>query len=107
MQGVAPIKLGEYLLCGVPVVATSEIGDTDSISSDVGFLVRCLDENELVDVANWFIDVVLERREEFRRECRDAGLEKFSLDASAKSYIDAISTLPGSQFKRQGLRDFD
>ena len=31
MQGVAPIKLGEYLLCGLPVISSKGIGDTDAI----------------------------------------------------------------------------
>lgn len=31
MQGVAPIKLGEYLLCGLPVIASKGIGDTEEI----------------------------------------------------------------------------
>src|SRR5690606_31076769 len=31
MQGVAPIKLGEYLLTGLPVIASKGIGDTTEI----------------------------------------------------------------------------
>lgn len=31
MQGVAPIKLGEYLLCGIPTVASKGIGDSETI----------------------------------------------------------------------------
>src|SRR5690606_20177997 len=31
MQGVAPIKLGEYLLCGLPVIASKGIGNSESI----------------------------------------------------------------------------
>src|SRR5690606_911920 len=34
MQGVAPIKLGEYLLMGIPVIASKGIGDTDEIMKD-------------------------------------------------------------------------
>jgi glycosyltransferase involved in cell wall biosynthesis len=34
MQGVAPIKLGEYLLCGLPVIASKGIGDTEKILQD-------------------------------------------------------------------------
>src|SRR5690606_26647813 len=31
MQGVAPIKVGEYLLCGIPVIASKGIGDSEEI----------------------------------------------------------------------------
>ena len=65
MQAVAPIKLGEYLLCGLPVVATAGIGDTDAISSDAGMLLQRMDEAELQAAADWFIDSVLPQREAF------------------------------------------
>ena len=38
MQAVAPIKLGEYLLCGLPVLATAGIGDTGAISTECWFV---------------------------------------------------------------------
>jgi glycosyltransferase involved in cell wall biosynthesis len=93
MQAVAPIKLGEYLLCGLPVVATSGIGDTDSISDDTGFLVGCVDSTEFAAAADWFIDCVLPQRENYRIRSRELGVERFSLGSSAQSYTNALSII--------------
>lgn len=93
MQAVAPIKLGEYLLCGLPVVATAGIGDTAAISADAGMLLERMDEDALNAAANWFIDSVLPHRDTYRASSRAAGLSRFSLEASAKSYLQAISHL--------------
>lgn len=93
MQAVAPIKLGEYLLCGLPVVATVGIGDTDAISAESGFLLHHMDNSELKAAAEWFIDIVLPRRDAYRARCREAGIAHFSLEASIQSYIKAFSHL--------------
>lgn len=93
MQGVAPIKLGEYLLCGLPVVATKGIGDTHVISDEVGYVVEDMSDIELQEVANWFIDDVLPARTQMRMQCRQVGIEHFSLDACAQSYYKAFATV--------------
>jgi len=93
MQAVAPIKLGEYLLCGLPVIATKGIGDTDAISANQGCLLDEMDDAQLVQAAEWFINIVLPQREAFRSRCRDAGLRHFSLESSAASYQKAFIEL--------------
>lgn len=96
MQAVAPIKLGEYLLCGLPVLATADIGDTDAITVEVGCLLRRMDEAALQAAANWFVDSVLPTREAYRASCRAAGLNRFSLEASASFYRNAFDSLKGA-----------
>ena len=93
MQGVAPIKLGEYLLCGLPVVATAGIGDTEAISAGAGMLLQRMDDTELKAAANWFVDTVLPAREIYRLRCREFGLLHYSLDASVDSYARALNSL--------------
>lgn len=93
MQGVAPIKLGEYLLCGLPLVATQGIGDTSNIDAKAGFMVDRMDEPQLKSVAQWFIEQVLPDRDILREHCRDAGVMHFSLQASVASYQQALSSL--------------
>lgn len=90
MQAVAPIKLGEYLLCGVPVFATEGVGETRCIGNDAGFLSPGTDVAELEKAAGWFSGEVLPARECFRRHARYTGLGHFSLDASVESYMDAL-----------------
>jgi glycosyltransferase involved in cell wall biosynthesis len=96
MQAVAPIKLGEYLLCGLPVLATADIGDTDAITVEVGCLLHRMDEVALQAAANWFVDSVLPTREAYRSSCRAAGLNRFSLEASASFYRNAFESLKGA-----------
>lgn len=93
MQAVAPIKVGEYLLCGVPVVATKGVGDTNAIGADSGFLVDRMDDDELEGVADWFCDRVLQDRQGFARRCRAIGCEFFSLEACTDAYLFAFRAL--------------
>lgn len=96
MQGVAPIKLGEYLLCGLPLVATKGIGDTHAIDTKAGFLVEVMDEFELKSVADWFVGQVLPQRDSLREHCRQVGVAHFSLEASADSYHKALTAVTKS-----------
>lgn len=93
MQGVSPIKIGEYLLCGLPLVATSGIGDTCVIDTKVGHLVKVMNEVELQEVADWFIGEVLPVRAKMREQCRYVGTEYFSLEACVKSYKRALASI--------------
>jgi len=89
MQAVAPIKLGEYLLCGLPVVATAEVGDTRGLDEQVAFLLYAMDEYELAEASTWFCEQ-LEQPERVRQYARKVGLHKFSLQASIASYQAAL-----------------
>jgi glycosyltransferase involved in cell wall biosynthesis len=91
MQAVAPIKLGEYLLCGLPVVATTGVGDSHFISSDAGFLVDHGDVETIGLVSDWFVNKVLPNRNEFRAQCVAVGRKHFSLESSVESYVSALS----------------
>jgi len=93
MHGVAPIKLGEYLLCGLPVIATKGIGDTTGISRDIGYLLDEHDGVTLCDAARWFVEQVMSDREGFRSRSRELGMLHYSLEASVKSYKRALEYL--------------
>lgn len=91
MQAVAAIKLGEYLLCGVPVLSSWGVGDTEAvIAADVGWCLAEPDEASLAAAASWFTDRVLPDREGYRRRCRAAGLAHFSLETAVHGYEDAL-----------------
>ena len=93
MQAIAPIKLGEYLLCGLPVVATIGIGDTDALSPATSFLVERMDSVELKAAADWFIDGVLPQRDILRFTTREIGLSRFSLEACAEAYMKVFAVV--------------
>lgn len=92
MQAVAPIKLGEYLLCGLPVVATAGIGDTSVVVNEqVAFMIDTLDNNFQPEaVANWLVDVVLPEKNTFRDRCQSVGITQFSLDSTVEDYQRAF-----------------
>jgi glycosyltransferase involved in cell wall biosynthesis len=90
VQGVAPVKLGEYLLCGVPAVGNAAVGDTAAATAAGLFF----DDSAGVDAAaQWLVDEVLPRREAFRDRARQAGLEGFSLRRSIEDYLAAIAPM--------------
>lgn len=92
MQGVAPIKIGEYLLCGLPVIATAGVGDTSGISSDVGFLINESNADVLDKAAMWFTDQVLPDNQ-FRTRCRQLGMACYSLESSIYTYRRALERI--------------
>lgn len=93
MQAVAPIKLGEYLLCGLPVIAMQGIGDTSAVNDDVGLLLGEMSICQLDQAANWVIETVLPSREAFRKRCNSVGKEYYSLESSANSYLSALQSV--------------
>ena len=102
MQGVAPIKLGEYLLCGLPVIASKGIGDTEEILHNIPHCYLFDHENKnAVSDATDFVQTLKEIDHE---EIRKSGLQYFSLSNSAESYLHALSNLslpettPNSEF---------
>ncbi len=89
-QGVAPVKIGEYLLCGLPLVGPAEVGDTSAPLAK-GLMID--DALGLEAAAEWFTDTVLPNRERFRADARTVGLARFSLERSVEDYAVALDSL--------------
>jgi len=87
MLGVAPIKLNEYLLTGLPTIASKGIGDTDNILEKITgcFLYDHTDENKIDNVLNWIASNNLNRE-----NIANPAKNMFSLEKSAEEYIRAI-----------------
>jgi glycosyltransferase involved in cell wall biosynthesis len=91
---VAPVKVGEYLLCGVPVLSTRGIGDLeDQLDSATGRFLNALDDASLEAAAAWLTETVRPSRAAHRDRCRRRGLEEFSLERSAQQYRRAFEAL--------------
>ena len=93
MQGVAPIKLGEYLLCGIPVIASKGIGDSEEI------LIN-FEESYLYDHKSGIKDNLKEIKKFLenakfadRNKIRGKALTYFSLEAAAESYMQSLKKL--------------
>ena len=98
MQAVAPVKLGEYLLCGLPVLATRAIGDSDEqVSQQAGRSLATMSSTELEAAADWFVDEVLQDRAGFGARSRQAGLRHFSLASTVDAYAGAIEAIAVSR----------
>lgn len=93
MQGVAPIKLGEYLLMNLPTIASQGIGDTEEI---LKHFEDCFLFNHSADLSlqqseimNW-----LEKMKSKNPiNTREEALKWFSLSAAAEKYIKVIHHL--------------
>jgi glycosyltransferase involved in cell wall biosynthesis len=94
-RAASAIKTAEYLLCGVPVVSTSGIGDIDSqLSDECGLIVDyCHDPDLGNQVADWFSTRVLTERSKFRERCIRLGRERFSLHTAVDDYRRALGTI--------------
>jgi glycosyltransferase involved in cell wall biosynthesis len=90
MQAVAPVKLGEYLLCGVPAVGNAAVGDTQAAAEAGVFFA---DEAGPAAAARWLVEEILPRREEYRVRARAIGVERFSLARSVDDYLEALAPL--------------
>lgn len=91
MKAVSAIKLGEYLLCGLPVIASKGVGDSEEILKESASChLYDHDDDNRMDKAVQF----LKASKYFDKdELRELGLNYFSLEQSAKSYIIALDRL--------------
>lgn len=91
MLAAAPIKLGEYLLMGIPTIASIGIGDTEQILNGVPncFLYDHQNPNR-VDLAVKFINSLGETNFE---EIRKYAIPFCSIEKSAESYCNALDKL--------------
>lgn len=93
MKGVAPIKLGEYLLCGIPSIASKGIGDTEEILQNFSqcylYDHHISFENQINDLLAFSEKAKFADKENIRNEAE----KYFSLEAAAESYIKALEKL--------------
>lgn len=87
----APIKHGEYLMCGVPIIGTPQVGETAAAVDGGLFFDDSLGPEA---AASWMVEQVLPRRVAFAAEARRVGVESFSLDRTVQQYLHAFAGLP-------------
>lgn len=88
MRGVSPIKLGEYLLMGLPVIASKGVGDTENILLGKPF-VNLYEHNDpqrrekAVSWANGLAKIE-------RTAIREFALQHFTLEKCVEDYLTAF-----------------
>lgn len=76
----SPTKIGEYLAAGLPVVATSGVGDLDTLlAPDVGVLIIEHDDTAYLDATNAVIALLADAGASIR--CREVAQAELSLDS--------------------------
>lgn len=87
----SPVKLGEYLTCGVPVLVTPCVGDLSDlvVQHRVGLAVD-LDEGTFAEKLERFISEVRSSREYYRRRCRELGGSYFRRETYYPVYQNLI-----------------
>jgi glycosyltransferase involved in cell wall biosynthesis len=99
MQAIAPIKLGEYLLMGIPTIASAGIGDSETLVKQIP---NCHlfhhDSKEAITNAVQFIE---DLKEVDHATIRNFGIDYFSIEKSAESYIEALDKLFTDHTKQQ------
>lgn len=96
-HAVSPIKVGEYLLCGVPVLATSGVGDLDAQLGGVGRMIARVDRAALESAADWLIDEVMPSRAALRQRARAQGVAVFGLGPCVDRYERALRWAAGDR----------
>ena len=78
--GTSPVKVSEYLSCGLPVVINSGIGDTDDLieRKKIGAVVKNFNQQEYADAVSAVLDLS-ENNAAARQSVRAAAEEHFDL----------------------------
>jgi hypothetical protein len=86
IAGIAPIKLGEYLMCGLPVLMSEGIGDFDGMLSELPFVWMVKDTADREGLLQWHRHV----RSLDKRVIAEYGRNHFSLESTLDSYQQAL-----------------
>lgn len=90
-RAVLPIKLGEYLLAGLPVLGTPGVGNTAELAEAGVF--RSAEPQDLDQTITWLVDTVLPARAALRQTCHAIGLRDYAVAGSVASYATALASL--------------
>ncbi len=92
-HGCSPTKIGEYWACGLPVVTTPNVSDTDEIvrSRQVGVIVRPKDEGSFDSAAQQLILLLADPA--LRQRCRLAAEAAYSLETACMRQKDLYAAI--------------
>lgn len=93
----SPVKFGEYLACGLPVVSNAGIGDCDEIieRERVGVVITQFSGEEYKR-AIYELKKLLSEGEILRERCRSAAAKYFDLEMGAEKYLKIYKQLLAS-----------
>lgn len=90
---VSPIKVGEYLLCGIPVVANAGVGDLDEAFKDTAGLYQ-------TELTSHGLEAFIERFMHAHFDpaaIRKSAVKRYSVNAATNAYDRAFDTMNSAQ----------
>lgn len=92
--GSCPIKLGEFLSAGIPVVINRGIGDSGELVEDnkVGVVVDNFDDDHYAIAFNGLLQLS-DSKESLRVRCRATAEEYLSLEGGVKEYLKIYASV--------------
>ena len=92
-KGSCPSKLGESLAMGIPVIASANIGDCDSIiaQNSVGVIVRDFTPSSYQRAIVSFLRIV--KQKDLKKRCRNIALQQLSLQKGIAAYQEVYASL--------------
>ncbi|MBI1293208.1 glycosyltransferase [bacterium] len=93
-QGVAPIKIGEYLMAGLPIIGSAGVGEVGPLI-DAGVMFPF--EGDVAAAREWVIEKFIPSKAQLSHEARIVGREMFGIDRSVCSYEAAIRFAASTQ----------
>ncbi len=103
-RAVSPIKVAEYLLSGLPVLAHRATGDLaeDLDGCEAVRLIEGFDSDDFDGACRWFVDDVVPRRPEHAQAARARALELYTVSRAAEGYRRALLAAAGSTIRSGG-----
>lgn len=90
MKAVIPIKIGEYLLCGIPVLSTPNIGDTEEFITNekCGHILSDFTIGAYSDALKWYNNYNVDPE-----NLHKIGVKYYGLEISVNQYIKALNKI--------------
>ena len=92
-------KLGEFLLSGVPVVATPNAMLREMVGLPSVRSIGSMSEAEIKATAEWFVEEALPNRDSYGAHARAFGLQYLTVDKSIHSYTQIDQDRPKDSLK--------
>lgn len=88
MTGVQPIKIGEYLMCGLPIIVTKNVGNTSIIPKEMGYVLENNGKECLAESLNW---LATQFNTVTKEDIAKFGVSEYSLEKSILQYQEALT----------------
>lgn len=91
-QAVCPLKVIEYLMCGIPVITNSGVGDMDELfdNNKLGYIIENLDDVNYKELTTFVMDTANDLDNNM---IRNVAVDHFDLNTIVELYRSSLSDL--------------